>query len=119
MVSKEKLLRGVTTFAVNHVAPAIPDKAAKVLIITAVKAAQKQPAIADNLLSNPALAMIMPMQDGLYDAEAALSVLRESVAECGGLPITIAPIPLIIKEERELTFTAADIDALSRYIMEA
>lgn len=117
-VSKQQLVNGAANFILKEVAPAVNDTALKAIIIAGTKLAQQSDAAVDGILSNSVVKALLPAVDGGYDVTTVLGTIRSALAECGVFPITISPIPLILKEEKTLTFGVTDIDALQRYIQE-
>ncbi len=118
-VSKQQLVNGAANFMLREVAPAVNDTALKAIIVAGTKLMQQSDAAVDGILSNGVIKTLLPECDGCYDVTAALGAIRSALAECGVFPVTISPIPLILKEEKTLTFGVADIDALQRHIQEA
>ena len=113
IITKQQLINGVTNFVLREVAPAVNDTALKTIIVAGAKLAQQSDAAADGILSNGIIKTLLPETSDGYDLTAA------ALVECGASPITIAPIPLILRDEKTLTFGVADVDALQRHIQEA
>ena len=118
-VTKQQLINGVINFVLREVAPAVNDTALKTIIVAGAKLAQQSDKAADGILSNGIIRTLLPETNGGYDPTAALDAIRAALVECGVFPVTIAPIPLILKDEKTLTFGVADVDALQRHIQEA
>ena len=106
-------------FVTREVVPAVNDTALKAIIVAGAKLMQQSDAAVDGILSNGVVKTLLPERNGSYELDAALDAMRSALAECGTFPITISPIPLILKEEKTLSFGVADIDALARYLQEA
>lgn len=118
-VTKQQLVNGAANFVLKEVVPAVNDTALKTIIVAGTKLMQQSDAAIDGILSNSVVKTLLPEDNGGYDITAALSAIRSALAECGVFPVTISPVPLILKEEKTLTFGVADIDALQRHIQEA
>ena len=118
-VTKQQLVSGVASFVTREVVPAVNDTALKAIIVAGTKLMQQSDAAVDGILSNGVVKTLLPERNGSYELDAALDAIRSALAECGTFPITIAPIPLILKEEKTLSFGVADVDALTRHIQEA
>lgn len=118
-VTKQQLVNGAVTFILREVAPAVNDTALKTIIVAGTKLVQQSDAAVDGILSNGLMKTLLPEKDGVYELTAAFDAIRSAMVECGVFPVTISPIPLILKEEKTLTFGVADIDALQRHIQEA
>ena len=119
VVTKQQLINGATNFVLREVAPAVNDTALKTIIVAGAKLAQQSDAAADGILSNGIIKTLLPETSDGYDLTAAFDAIRAALVECGAFPITIAPIPLILRDEKTLTFGVADVDALQRHIQEA
>lgn len=117
--AKKQLINGAANFAIKEVAPAVNDTALKVIIVAGAKLIQQSEAAADGFLSNSLIKMLLPEKDGVYELTAAFDAIRSAMVECGVFPVTIAPIPLILRDEKTLSFGVTDVDALQRYIQEA
>lgn len=118
-VTKQQLVNGAANFVLKEVVPAVNDTALKTIIVAGTKLMQQSDAAIDGILSSGVVKTLLPKDNGEYDITAALSAIRSALAECSVFPVTISPIPLILKEEKTLTFGVADIDALQRHIQEA
>lgn len=118
-VTKRQLINGTANFMLREVVPAVNDTALKAIIVAGTKLIQQSETAADGFLSNSVVKMFLPEENGAYDFTAAYEAVRSALAECGVFPITIAPIPLIMKEEKTLSFGVADIDNLHKHIQEA
>ena len=117
--TKKELINGAANFAVREVVPAVNDTALKAIIVVGAKLIQQSETAANGFLSNNLIKMLLPEKDGIYELTAAFDAIRSAMVECGVFPITVAPIPLILKEEKTLSFGVTDVDALQRYIQEA
>lgn len=117
--TKKQLINGAANFAVREVVPAVNDTALKAIIVVGAKLIQQSETAANGFLSNNLIKMLLPEKDGIYELTAAFDAIRSAMVECGVFPITVAPIPLILKEEKTLSFGVTDVDALQRYIQEA
>ena len=114
LVNKSQLMSGIASFALNDVAPAINDNAFKVIVIAGASLMQRSEPAVDKVLDNGIVKMLLPEHGGMYDLDAAFAAVRDAIAQCGSFTLTIDPIPLIMKSEKTLTFTAADVDTLMR-----
>ncbi len=123
-VDKNKLIAGFTTFIETEViAKMTDDKAAQVVLSVAVKAIRVNPAIADKILGNGIVRMVLGYedQDGKesYDIDSMASMISESISKYGYFPVVLPAVPFISPREKELKFGPADVDRLKRYIKEA
>lgn len=72
----------------------------------------------DRVLENGAVKLLLPETDGKYDVGAALNALKAGINESGSLPITVSPVPLLLKKEQVLTFHKDDVEMLRQRIQE-
>ena len=116
MVTKKELLTGVIRFMKNEVIPGISDKALKMVLTAALYAVDTKPVIVDPFLSNPIVSAILQGENGMYDVDTTISILKKLVNEYGGIPVTIPPIKFVTSAETTLTFHEGDISKLKYYI---
>ena len=117
MVTKKELLTGVILFVKNEVIPNISDKALKMVLSAALYAIDAKPAIIDPFVNNSVVSAILQGNDGSYDVDTTINILKKLVADYGGIPITIPPIKFITSSETILTFYENDLTRLKGYIM--
>lgn len=117
IVSKNRLVKGITDYIANEVIPHVPDTGLRIALATLTGAFRTNPVAIDRIFSNPVISMLLiPNEQGAYDVEHVLNAIREAISKNGQLTITIPPIPLISKGEKTLAFSAQDADKLSQYI---
>lgn len=117
MVTKKELLTGVILFIKNEVIPNISDKALKMVLSAALYTIDAKPAIIDPFVNNAVVSAILQGNDGSYDVDTTINILKKLVADYGGIPITIPPIKFITSSETILTFYENDLTRLKGYIM--
>lgn len=119
MVTKKELLTGVILFIKNEVIPNISDKALKMVLSAALYAIDAKPAIIDPFVNNAVVSAILQGNDGSYDVDTTINILKKLVADYGGIPVTIPPIKFITSSETILTFYENDLTRLKGYIMKS
>ena len=117
MVTKKELLTGVILFIKNEVIPNISDKALKMVLSAALYAIDAKPAIIDPFVNNAVVSAILQGNDGSYDVDTTINILKKLAADYGGITITIPPIKFITSSETILTFYENDLTRLKGYIM--
>ena len=117
MVTKKELLTGVILFVKNEVIPNISDKALKMVMSAALYAIDAKPDIIDPFVNNAVVSAILQGNDGSYDVDTTINILKKLAADYGGIPITIPPIKFITSSETILTFHESDLTCLKGYIM--
>lgn len=118
VISKGQLVGGIVRFIDLDVVPAVEDKALKTIIIAATALMQQSKDTVNKLLDSSVAKFLLHECDSGYDIAPTLSALKTALADGGTFPITISPIPLILKSEKTLTFTKRDIDILEQRIQE-
>lgn len=118
VISKGQLIGGIVRYIDLDVVPAVEDKALKTIIIAATVLTQQSEDAINKLLANSVAKFLLRECESGYDISATLSALKTALADGGSFPITISPIPLILKTEKTLTFTKRDIDILEQRIQE-
>lgn len=118
-LDKRQLVNGAAAFVLNDVVPAINDNSFKVIVVACATLMQRSEPAVDKILNSGIVKILLPESGGKYDLDAAFAALRDAIAQSGSFTLTIDPIPLVMKQERTLTFTAADVDALRRRMEDA
>lgn len=118
-LDKRQLVNGAAAFVLNDVAPAINDNSFKVIVVACATLMQRSEPAVDKVLNSGIVKILLPESGGKYDLDAAFAALRDAIAQSGSFALTIGPIPLVMKQEKTLTFTAADVDALRRRMEDA
>jgi len=115
-VTRQQLAGGLADFLQQDVTQVIPETALKIAVHAVATQLRSNPSAFDALLENPAVKMILPVHDGLYDITPLADSLRASINQYGAFTLTLPAIPLVSKGEKTLSFTAADIDRLMERI---
>ena len=123
-VDKNRLISGIASFIEAEViAKMTDDKATQVVLSVAVKAIRTNPDIADRILGNSIVQMVLGYenQDGKesYDIDSMSGLISESITKYGYFPVVLPAVPFISPREKELKFGPSDVDRLKRYIEEA
>lgn len=115
-VTQAQITTGTANFLRSEIIPKIPDKGFKVVLETAAAMVEMSPKIVDRVFQSPMVALLIQGNDGLYDLEYLEAALTKAMEAHGGLTVTVPAIPLVSPTEKTMTFTAADIRTLMRYI---
>lgn len=118
VISKGQLVGGIVRFIDLDVVPAVEDKALKTIIIAATVLMQQSEDTVNRLLDNSVAKFLLHECDSGYDIAPTFTAFKTALADGGSFPITISPIPLILRTEKTLTFTKRDIDILEQRIQE-
>lgn len=76
-----------------------------------------KPAIVDPFINNAVVSAILQGNDGLYDADTTIDILKKLASEYGGIPIAIPPIKFVTSSETILTFHESDLTCLKEYLV--
>lgn len=115
-VTQAQITSGAANFLRSEIIPKIPDKGFRVVLETAAAMVEMSPRIVDQVFRSPMVALLIQGQDGLYDLEHLEAALTKAMETHGGLTVTVPAIPLVSPTEKSMTFAAADIKSLMRYI---
>lgn len=116
-VSKQQIINGVTRYVKNEIINKVTDKPLKIIIATAVSMLEAKSEIIDSVFDNPIVSSILNETNGSYDINAIGDALEKAMKEYGDFPIEIPAIKFISPQEKQLTFTAADIAKLKECIV--
>lgn len=116
--SKQSIVNGIVLYAKKEVISNIPDKALKMIIATAVSALEANPDAIDGLLAHPLVSPLFKVEeDGTYNIDKGFEIIEKTLTDYGDLPVKIPAIRFISPEEKELTFSLADIRNLKNCII--
>lgn len=112
IVSKEKLINTLSDFITDDLMQDVKDGALKMMALAITKMAKKSPEMIDKFLDNAIVSSLLCEEDGEYNLDTALNILRETVNETGKIYLTIPSIPLIYPEGSRLGITPSDVNKL-------
>lgn len=119
-INSEQLVNGLMKYLNAEIIPHVSDTFTKLLLKTLVISSQANaPAYTktvDSMVSNPFIAELLKVEDGLLDIEGFIDALRQAVNEVGELAVKIPPIKFISPEEKTLRFNSEDISKLKQYL---
>ena len=115
-VTKQQILNGTANYIREEMISRIPDKGFRVILEALAAIVQMAPQSIESFFENPMLATVMQEKEGLYDLSILESALTKATEAHGGLTISVPKIPLLTKDEKELTFSANDIKSIIRHI---
>lgn len=118
VVSKDKIVKGISRYARDYILPNITDNY-RVVMEVAVSALEVKPELLDKVLENEMVVTLLGDSEGGYDLDVLKKVLSGVAKQSNGLVITLPSIPLLSKHEKEMTFRDRDIDTLVEEIRRA
>lgn len=120
-IEKQKIIDGIIRYIEKDVMPEISsDRGFQVVISIGISAVKANNKLLDKLFENDIFKSLANYDDEnkTYDIDLLYSVAKDSISKCGYFPVKIPAISFISPNEKELKFSAADIDRLKSYIIE-
>ncbi len=119
MFTRNQIVNGMVKFIENDMGTAAGNRTSKFIVSLAKNALKKNPAIIDETLKNPLIHAVLPSSEGKYDIVPMTTMLKETMAETGTLPLKLPKIPLLLPEGDEIRLNSTDIDKIASYINES
>lgn len=117
-VDKNTIVNGLIRYVESQVIPAVPDKGFQILLAIGVNTVRSNRSILDRFLDNDIFRMTADYneENKTYDIDKVCKVLKESIDAIGYFPIKIPAVSFVSPVEKELKFTAEDIDVMKEYM---
>ena len=109
-------MSGVMLYVKVEVLPKISDKAFAMVMATGIAMIDNKPELIGDILKNDMVSALLSEKNGLYQVDALKNALVETVNQYGELKIKIPGIKFLSPEEKELTFSAQDINVIYDYM---
>ena len=119
MFTRNQIANGMVKFIENDMSTAAGNGTSKFIVSLSKNALKKNPAIIDEALKNPLIHAVLPSSGGKYDIAPMTTMLKETMAETGTLPLKLPKIPLLLPEGDEIRLNSTDIDKIASYINES
>lgn len=118
IVSIDKFKSAVSRYIEQDLAPVITDKGFQFAVTFLSELIKLDTPIIENYLRQPIIASLIPyIEDAKgYDITKATSALKNALNRCTVLPIKIPAIPFLSPEEKEIKFSASDIERIEQYL---
>lgn len=118
-VTKTQIINGATAYIESDVIPAIPDKGFQVILSIGVNAVKSNNHLLDNIFGNDIVKTVSEYndEDKTYDVDAIAKLMKEGIEKVGYFPVKIPAINFISPVEKEIKFSASDVDKLRNYIV--
>lgn len=120
-VEKEKIINGIIKYVENNVMPEISgDRGFYAIVSIGISAVKANNKLLDKLFENDIFKSLANYddEDKTYDIDLLCNIAKDSVSKCGYFPVKIPAISFVSPTEKELKFSAADVDRLKSYIIE-
>ena len=118
-IDKNTIINGLTRYVETQVIPAVPDKGFQIMIAIGVNAVRSNKQILNRFLDNDMFRTIADYdeKDQTYDIDKICNVLKESISSVGYFPVKIPAVSFVSPVEKELKFSAEDIDVMKEYMV--
>lgn len=120
-VEKQKIVDGIIKYIEKDVMPEISsDRGFQVVISIGISAVKANNKLLDKLFENDVFKSLANYDDEnkTYDIDLLYNIAKDSISKCGYFPVKIPAINFISPNEKELKFSAADVDRLKSYIVD-
>lgn len=120
-VEKQKIIDGIIKYVEKDVVPEISsDRGFQVVISIGISAIKANNKLLDKLFENDIFKSLANYDDEnkTYDVDSLCNIAKDSVSKYGYFPVKIPAISFISPNEKELKFSAADVDRLKSYIVD-
>ena len=115
-ISRQQMISGLTKYARMEMLPHISDKSFAILMATGIAMIDNKPDIVGNILKNEMVSAFIEERDGMYNVDALKKALVETINTYGDFRLKIPGIKFLSPEEKELTFSAQDINVIYDYM---
>ena len=116
MVTRNQIVNGIVKFIETDMTTAAGNGTSKFIVSLAKNALKKNPAIVDDTMQNPLIKAVIPSESGKYDITPVATMLKDTLAETGTIPLKLPKIPLLLPEGDEIRLNTTDIDKIVSYI---
>lgn len=120
-VEKHKIIDGIIKYIEKDVMPEISsDRGFQVVVSIGISAVKANNKLLDKLFENDVFKSLANYDDEnkTYDIDLLYNIAKDSISKCGYFPVKIPAINFISPNEKELKFSAADVDRLKSYIVD-
>ena len=113
-VSKSQIITGLVAYVESDVIPAIPDKGFQVVLNIGINAVRANGHLLDKFFDSEIVKAVSGYEgeSKTYDIDAMCKLLKDGIDKVGYFPVKIPAISFISPVEKELKFTASDVDKL-------
>ena len=117
-VTRQQIINGFVKYTKEEVIDKIIDKPLKMAIAAGISILEINPSIASTFFDNDIISKILNVKDdGTYDIDIAIEILKKTMDEYGDFPVKIPAIKFISPTEKELSFSSRDVQILKDYII--
>ena len=115
-ISRQQMISGLTRYARMEMLPHISDKPFAILLATGIAMIDNKPEIMENIFKNEMVSTFIEERDGMYNVDALKKALVDTINTYGDLRLKIPGIKFLSPEEKELAFSAQDINVIYDYM---
>lgn len=115
MVTREQITSGVIKFIENDILATTEDSQLK-FVLSIAKESITPHLVETEFLKNPLISAVVSENDGLYDLDKLMYMLKKVLADYGCYQIAIPKIPLFCPYDNVVKLYHTDIDTINSYI---
>lgn len=116
MVSRKLIVNAVSKFITTDLIQGIDDTQVKFALSLVKQNLIDNPSVIDNIFENTFISSVIHEENGMYDIDDFVMILKKVLSEYDSYPITIPKIPLILPSEKTIRIEINDIDKIMSYI---
>lgn len=116
MVSRKLIVNAVSKFITTDLIQGIDDMQVKFALSLVKQNLIDNPSVIDNIFENTFISSVIHEENGMYDIDDFVMILKKVLSEYDSYPITIPKIPLILPSEKTIRIEINDIDKIMSYI---
>lgn len=116
MVSRKVIVNAISKFITTDLIQGIDDMQVKFALSLIKQNLMDNPNVIDNVFENPFISSVVHGENGMYDIDDFVIMLKKVLSEYESYPITIPKIPLILPTEKTIRIENSDIDKILSYI---
>lgn len=116
MVSRKLIVNAVSKFITTDLIQGIDDTQVKFALSLVKQNLIDNPSVIDNIFENTFISSVIHEENGMYDIDDFVMILKKVLSEYDSYPITIPKIPLILQSEKTIRIEINDIDKIMSYI---
>lgn len=118
MISRKTLANAINKFITNDLIQVIDDTQVKFALSLVKQSIAENPCVIDEFLNNTFISIVIQENDGMYDIDDFVNMLKKVLTEYGGYPVIIPKIPIVLPNEKTIRIESSDIDKIMSYITE-
>lgn len=116
MVSRKVIVNAISKFITTDLIQGIDDMQVKFALSLVKQNLMDNPSVIDSIFENPFISSVVHEENGMYDIDDFVIMLKKVLSEYDSYPITVPKIPLVLPTEKTIRIEISDIDKIMSYI---